>query len=95
MECKDHLVMVDEAWTGRPVDVQAGDVIRLPSTASIEGQVVEEISRTAQACVVRAVKPGIGRIAIPASGWAQFVRVSRKQYSGLARYRHLEEAEDE
>ena len=95
MECKDHLIVVDEAWTGRPVDVQAGDVIRLPSTASIEGQVVEEISRTAQACVVRAVKPGIGRIAIPTSGWAQFVRVSRKQYSGLARYRHLEEAEDE
>ncbi len=94
-ECKDHLVVVDEAWAGRPVDVQSGDLVRLPATASVEGNVVEEISRTASACVVRAVTPGIGRLVISASGSAHFVRVSRKQYAGLARYRHLEEADDE
>ena len=94
-ECKEHLVVVDEAWTGRPVDVQVGDVIQLPSSTSIEGPVVEEITRTSKARVVRAVKPGIGRLEIASAGWSQFVRVSRKQYSGLARYRHLEEVDDE
>jgi hypothetical protein len=94
-ECREHLVPVDEAWTGRPIDVQVGDVILLPPTVAVEGRVVEEMSRTVNAYVVRVVKPGIGRIFISDSGWAQFVRVSRKQFSGLARYRHLEEAEDE
>jgi len=94
-ECKDHLVFVDEAWSGRAVDVQVEDVIRLPPSVSIEGSFVEELSRDADTCLVRAVKPGVGRFAIPGGEWAQFVRVGRKQYCGLARYRDLEEVDDE
>ena len=94
-ECTEHLVYVDEAWTGRAIDAQVGDVICLPPDVSVEGSVVEEISRDEAICAVKAIEPGKGRCEVPDAGWAQFVRVSRKQYCGLARYRHLEEVDDE
>ena len=94
-ECKDPLVVVDDTWMGRAIDVQVGDVILLPSSTAFKGSVVEEIPGNSSALVVRAAKPGIGRFVIRDTKWAQFVRVSRKQYSGLARYRHREEVEDE
>ena len=95
VECKEHLVYVDEAWTGRAIDARVGDVICLPPGVSLEGSVVEEVSRNEAICAVRAIEPGKGRCEVPGAGWAQFVRVSRKQYCGLARYRHLEEVDDE
>lgn len=91
---KEHLVAVDAAWTGRPVDAQVGDLILFPAGARIEGEMVEALNHTC-GCLVRARRPGIGRVLIPGSPWAEFVRVSRKGYAGLARYRHLEEVEDE
>jgi Zn-dependent peptidase ImmA (M78 family) len=94
-ECKDHLIVVDHAWTGRPIDAQVGDVILLPPAVTVEGSVVETIHRDVNRHVVRASNPGVGRALLPDTGWAQYLRVSRKQFAGLARFRHLEEAEDE
>jgi IrrE N-terminal-like domain len=94
-ECKDHLIVVDQAWTGRAIDAQVGDVILLPPSTMIESDVVESIRSDANRHLVRAINPGVGRALIPDTGWAQYLRVSRKQFSGLARFRHLEEVEDE
>jgi IrrE N-terminal-like domain len=93
-ECRDHLVVVDEVWSGRAIDVQVDDLILLPK-GDLEGAVVEPIRTLSTGCLVRAIRPGVGR-AISSNGlWAQFIRVSRKQYAGLARFRHLEEVDDE
>jgi hypothetical protein len=70
-ECKEHLVVVDDFWTGRAIDAQVGDLILLPSATVIEDSIV------------------------PNAEWAQYLRISRKQFAGLARFRHLEEVEDE
>jgi Zn-dependent peptidase ImmA (M78 family) len=94
-ECKEHLIVADEAWSGRPIDAHAGDVLLLPSAAVIEGDVVESIDRDEKRLLARAVGPGIGRALIRNTAWAQYIRVSRKQFTGLARFRHLEEVEDE
>lgn len=94
-ECKEHLIVVDEAWSGRPIDAQAGDILLLPSAAVIEGDMVEPIKSDQKLLLARAVRPGIGRVLIRDTAWAQYVRVSRKQFTGLARFRHLEEVEDE
>ena len=94
-ECKDHLIVVDEAWTGRPIDAQAGDIILLPPAVTLEGSVVETVHRERIDTWSRASNPGVGRALLPDAGWAQYLRVSRKQFAGLARFRHLEEAEDE
>ena len=72
-----------------------GDVILLPPAVALEGSVVETIHCDADRHVVRASSPGVGRGLLPDAGWAQYLRVSRKQFAGLARFRHLEEAEDE
>jgi hypothetical protein len=94
-ECKDHLIVVDQAWTGRPVDAQAGDVFTLPKEVVIEGGVLESVESNEERIIARAVRPGIGRLRSCDSEWAQYIRVSRKQFTGLARFRHLEEVEDE
>lgn len=94
-DSKEPLAVVDHAWTGRTIDVQVGALILLPACTILEGNVGSEVHRDAESLLVRAEAPGVGRVASSTSGWAQFIRVSRKQFSGLARYRHLEEAEDE
>lgn len=94
-ECKEHLVVVDEMWAGRAIDAQVGDLILLPVSAVVEGSVVEPVCTGAIGYLVRAARPGVGRASIPESAWAQYVRVSRKAFVGLARFRHLEEVDDE
>lgn len=94
-ECKEHLIVADAAWSGRPIDAHAGDVLLLPSAAVIEGDVVESIDSDQKRLLARAVQPGIGRAVIRNTAWAQYIRVSRKEFTGLARFRHLEEVADE
>jgi hypothetical protein len=43
----------------------------------------------------RANRPGITRAQCGKFDWAKFVRVSRREYCGWSRYRHLEQTEDE
>jgi hypothetical protein len=93
--CKEHLVVVDGEWTGRAIDAQAGDLILLPAGATVESSVAEELRSDASGCLVRASEPGMGRALSSDGKWAQFLRVSRKQFVGLARFRHLKEVEDE
>jgi IrrE N-terminal-like domain len=94
-DCKEHLVIVDECWKGRPIDARTGDLILLPPSVQVEGSVVEQVWMLGNGRLVRASQPGIGRAISSDSKWAQFVRVSRKEFAGLARYRHLEEVADE
>src|SRR5262249_36967433 len=94
-ECKEHLVVVDRFWTGRAIDTKVDDLILLPSGVIVEANVVKRIDMGGSRFLVRAVAPGVGRAVVPDSAWAQYIRVSRKQFSGLARFRHLEEVEDE
>jgi Zn-dependent peptidase ImmA (M78 family) len=92
---KEHLVLVDEFWNGRPIDARADDLILLPGGVQIEGDIVARVRTVRGGCLVRATKPGIGRATLPQGGWAQYIRVSRKEFKGLAMFRHLEEVDDE
>jgi hypothetical protein len=95
-DCRDNLIVVDEHWTGRAIDAQVDDLILLPRAIAIEGGVVvEQLGDSEQGCLVRAARPGVGRASFGNGEWAQFIRVSRKQFTGLARFRHLEEVDDE
>jgi len=94
-ECKENLVVVDEAWLGRAIDVQVDDLILLPPGSVLEGGVAALVRGYASGCLVRAVKRGIGRAFSSGGAWAQFVRVSEKEFVGLARFRHLEEVDNE
>jgi hypothetical protein len=94
-ELRENVVWVDRQWVGRPVDMQVGDTVVSEENIMFEGTQVEplELSSGKQGFV--AVRPGIGRFYVDEASWTTFVRVSRKEYTGWCRYRHLEDPEHE
>ena len=92
--CNDHVIVADQAWSGRSVDAQVSDIIVLPAGAKLEGVVLDVVDRDSSRCLARAARPGLGRVFLPGCSWAHFTRVSRKNFVGLARFRNLEEVGD-
>ena len=90
-ERTSHLVVVDEHWRGRPIDLEAGHLVIVPRRVLIEGPQLVKVGRHDQGTLLRAMSPGIARAHDPESDWASFVRISREGYDGLAEYRHLED----
>lgn len=91
--CPQDLFVVDLHWQDRAIDVSVGDTVLLPPGIRFEGScaVVEEES--AVRTILKASQPGIGRVSLT-SGWAEFIRVTRKDYVGLAVLRFDEEVDD-
>lgn len=86
----DPLVIVDTSWVAKAVDAEIGTSILLPAGSAAEGDVLQQAGSYAAGDIYRAVRPGLGRVSLGA-GKQNFVRVSKKGYAGLARYRHLED----
>jgi Zn-dependent peptidase ImmA (M78 family) len=87
----DPLVFVDEMWVARAIDAEVGTTILLPHDARVEGGVVARSGDCEAGTFYKAIRPGIGRAAWGQRDGSAFIRVSRKHYVGLARYRHLED----
>ncbi len=94
-EVADHLVVVDLKWFGRPIDIQVGDLILFEHDVGFEGTCIEPVRHLTLGGLFKAISPGIGRCYSKEVEWAEFVRVSRKEYVGQCQYRHLEEPIDE
>lgn len=94
-EVEAHVVVVDQHWFGRPIDVQVGDLILFRHRIEFEGNCIEPMCSFQRERIYQAVCPGIGRCFGSGREWAEFVRVSRKEYVGQCRYRHLEDPEYE
>jgi hypothetical protein len=92
-----NVMVVDGAWTGRPVDVHVGDLIIISHDGTVEGTetspLAEFISDARNGLLWEARRPGIGRIA--GTEWSCFMRVSRRGYVGRSLFRHLEPAVDD
>jgi hypothetical protein len=88
----EGLIIVDEQWSSRPVDAAVGDFLVLPRGTSEEGPFCEKRTDLEHGVLFQAVTPGVGRFE-SSSGWAAFVRISRKHYEGRNMFRHLEEVE--
>lgn len=93
-DCHEHLVVADLQWGGRAIDVQESDLILLPPNVALEGNSAVLVERLSSGTIVRAAQPGIGRACVHESTWAAFVRVTRKNYVGRAKYRFQEEVVD-
>jgi len=91
---KENLIIVDENWTGRPIDIQVGDLILATEQVRLEGRFIESCSMPGKN-IFKASRPGLSRLYSNDGRWASFVRVSRKEYEGQCRYRHLEDPEHE
>jgi len=92
--CPQNLVIVDEHWQDKTIDIEVGDLILLPADTELEGTNAEVTESSARRTLIAAMTPGICRVS-SASDWASFVRISRKDYVGRAPYRFDEEIEDD
>ena len=87
----DPLLLVDRAWVGRAIDAEVETTLLLPVGAEVEGAVLRHVADCDVGRIFEAVSPGIGRVSWDGEADAAFIRISRKNYLGLARYRHLED----
>ena len=87
---KNQVFKVGKWWKGKTIDMEVGDIICLDMECEIDGS--EIISNIRSNRVFEAVTSGITRI-YDQNGWASFVTISRKNYSGRVQYRHEEEIE--
>lgn len=90
---ENNILFVDQNWEERAVNVECGDHIVLPAGLRGEERLEQRSSPVGanDTTVFEATSPGYTRVFDPASDWAANVRISRKNYSGWARYRFLEE----
>ena len=85
-------MVADEHWGGRPIDIETGDVVLLSRAAEFEGNCAILVSQPIPH--LQAAAPGLGTVTLARNLPSIAVRVSRRGYAGLARYRYLEDAED-
>lgn len=89
------LIITDRHWGLRTLDAEVGMQLLLPIGAEVEGDLLTRQMDLPNGRLFEAIKPGIARAWCETLGWNVFVRVSRRQYVGLSRYRHLEDDGEE
>ena len=87
----DTILVVDNYWTGRAIDLEVGGFVLVEGEAESDGSCIEPCDDVGQGRLFQAARPGIGRL-VTGTAWSAFVRVSRSDYVGRALYRHWEEA---
>jgi hypothetical protein len=91
----EPLTVADQHWNSPTLDVEQDALLMLPPGVVVDAAMLRPERDLTKSRVFRAVKVGITRVVIPGSSWATYVRTARRQYVGLARFRHLEETVDE
>lgn len=91
----EPLIIADKNWSLPTLDAEVGSLLLLPSKAEATNDTITIQENHPQGYLFRANRPGIVRVFCHDTKWAVFIRVSRYQFVGLSKYRHLEEVEDE
>lgn len=91
----EPLTVADQYWNSPTLDSEEGALLLLPAGVVVDTATLMPERDLAAGRLFRAAKPGITRAAIPGTDWATYIRVARRQYVGLALYRHLEDASDD
>lgn len=101
-EVKSHLlgrpftggvIIVDEYWPDRPVDLRVDDLILNPQVHLGEQSVVRSEGKAGDRFVLRGRVPGVGKVEL--AGRPRVVRVSRRGYMGRAVNRFWEDPDFE
>jgi Zn-dependent peptidase ImmA (M78 family) len=91
----EPLTVADQYWNSPTLDAEEGALLLLPTGVVVDTSILMPERDLAKGRLFRTLKPGITRVVIPGTSWATYVRIARRQYIGLARYRHLEDSTDE
>lgn len=90
------LVLSDQLWTDRAIDLSVGDSVLFPKEINVfdEQQNITRVETIGERVKFIATKPGYSQAVDPLSGWAIHLRISRKNYVGLPKYRFFADEED-
>lgn len=95
-EPKNEVIIVDQHWLHKAVDLEIGDTLIVPNGTKFKDysffKIIEEKLNYVIASVI---KTGLTHAAIEENKWAVNIRIARKNYNGLAIYRFLEDFEEE
>lgn len=95
-EPQSDVVIVDELWRDRAVDLEIDDTLVIPKTATLEeGPNLSYQGTVDGQLTYRAASRGYARAFNEDTGWAINIRIASKHYQGLARYRFLSDPEEE
>lgn len=92
---QENLIPVDIGWTGRPIDIHNNDFLISEEKIDIDGSNLGCVNNKSGRYIYKASKTGICRITSYEKNWSSFVRVSRRNYVGRCKYRHLEENDND
>lgn len=84
-----HLILAHQAWAHVPIDLEVDDMVVLPAGTVIDGQNIESAGQCPLGELVRACSAGLGRVITTTGAGAIFIRVSRRGFTGWAKYRHF------
>ena len=90
---KSPLVIADRHHALGTLDAEVGTLVLVPPGAAADTDLISPFKDTPSGTTFRAMRPGLARVSLANADWGVVVRVSRKDYAGLAKYRHLEEIE--
>ncbi|MBL9184078.1 MAG: ImmA/IrrE family metallo-endopeptidase [Verrucomicrobiaceae bacterium] len=88
-----HLVVACNLIPKAPIDLAVGDHLLVPLGADLQHSNLSTIEKTPLGILAEAKQSGISLINGP-NGWAAAVRVMKKDFSGWAKYRHLEDDDE-
>jgi Zn-dependent peptidase ImmA (M78 family) len=91
----EPLIVVDDYWKSPTLDIEENTLLLLPKNVVVDAKVLMPEMEVNLGRVFRPTKTGITRVIIPNTAGAIYIRISRRQYTGLAKYRHLEDAIDD
>lgn len=89
-----YLAVASGLTPAMPLDLAVGDHALLPTEAVLPNEILAITERTTEGLLVEAKRPGIALVS-GAGGWAAAVRVMKKGFTGWAKYRHMEDDDDE
>lgn len=91
-----EVVLVDYHWHHRTVDLEVGDTLILPKNTEVEAaNRLQVIGERDDGSIHRTTAAGYARAFCAENDWAVNIRISRKNYAGLAQYRFLAEVGEE
>jgi Zn-dependent peptidase ImmA (M78 family) len=86
----DHLIISDRYRLSPSTDAEVGTRLLLPLDSESASDALIWERDLSSGRLFRAAQPGIAQVTAANGLWATFVRIAKKEYVGLAEYRHLE-----
>ena len=90
LQIKSNLLIVNEHWKGRPIDLEVGDYVQFVGSVIFDERLVTQVSAANENLFV-AEKPGVTRVEMPWHDNNLMLRVRRKEYLGRSIFRNLSE----